>query len=396
LKDSKEFLNDVDIKSGWLVMKGKREWVRRWFKISGNRLSYYEDDSTSDASGVVQLDQGCDVVRHKASKEEESNKKVWPLKISVGDRKLFIRAATKKERHSWFAALTSKIAHLNYAKQCELTGERPDTRLLGALNAASTPYIHISDRPLTPAIINAFVKGLPGRDELEGVALENTDLTNEQFLSLCDIFEKLPSIKQFYLSKNKLTSAITSRFVSVIKPETVTDINVSENQLDDSFIGPVAGALANNAKLHTFVLSGNKFTAAGVKALVDAWVSGSVSVQDLFLANNLLGDEGASALGPLVAKKEFKKIDLSGNNIGDAGVIALAESLKSSKLEELTLSNNKIGPKGAVALKTLMEANDNLHTVKLNGNSTLVSNEESATLFSASGFKFSELTFTRA
>jgi len=398
LKDSKAYLNDVVIKAGWLVMKGKREWVRRWFKLSGDRLSYFEDDTSSEVAGSVQLDQGCDVVRHKASKEEDSNKKVWPLKISVGDRKLFVRAATKKERHAWFAALTSRIAHLNYTKQCEASGERPDTRLLGALNAASTPYIHISDRPVTQNIISALVKGLPGRDELEGISLENADITDDLVLPLFDVFEKLPNIKQFYFSKNKLTSGIVQRFVTVIKPDTVTDINVSDNQLNDEFLEVTSAALAKNANLNTFVLSGNKFTAAGVKALATNWTAeGAVArLQDLFLANNQLGDGGASALKPLFAKTEFKKVDLSGNAIGDAGVTALAEALTNSKVEELNLSNNQIGPAGARALKALMEANDHLHTVKLSGNSTLSANEEAATLFSATGFKFSELSFTRA
>jgi len=398
LKDSKAYLNDVVIKAGWLVMKGKREWVRRWFKLSGDRLSYYEDDTSTDVAGSVQLDLGCDVVRHKASKEEDSNKKVWPLKISVGDRKLFVRAATKKERHAWFAALTSRIAHLNYTKQCESTGERPDTRLLGALNAATTPYIHISDRPITPGIVNALVKGLPGRDELEGIALENADLTDDLIAPIFDVFEKLPNVKQFYFSKNKLTSGIASRFVTVIKPDTVTDINVSDNQFNDAFLEVTSAALAKNAGLHTFVLSGNKFTAAGVKALVNNWTADGavVRLQDLFLANNQLGDAGAAVLKPLLIKTEFKKIDLSGNQIGDAGVVALAESLANSKVEELNLSNNQIGAAGARALKSLMESNDHLHTLKLSGNSTLTATEEASVLFSATGFKFSDLTFTRA
>lgn len=397
LKDSKAYLNDVVIKAGWLVMKGKREWVRRWFKLSGDRLSYYEDDTSPEVAGSVQLDQGCDVVRHKASKEEDSNKKVWPLKISVGDRKLFVRAATKKERHAWFAALTSRIAHLNYTKQCEASGERPDTRLLGALNAASTPYIHISDRPITQNIISALVKGLPGRDELEGIALENADLTDDLILPLFDVFEKLPNVKQFYFSKNKLTAGITQRFINVIKPDTVTDINISDNQLNDEFLQVVSASLAKNGNLHTFVLSGNKFTAAGVQALASNWTAEGavVRLQDLFLANNQLGDAGVAALKPLFAKTEFKKVDISGNAIGDAGVTALAEALTNSKVEELNLANNQIGAAGARALKALMEANDHLHTVRLSGNSTLTASEEAAALFSATGFKFSELCFTR-
>ena len=87
-----------------------------------------QDDTSDDVCGCIQLDQGCDVLRQKAVADEGSAKKLWPLKITVGDRKLFVRAATKKERHAWFMVLTSKIAHVNYMKQCEKANVRPDTR----------------------------------------------------------------------------------------------------------------------------------------------------------------------------------------------------------------------------------------------------------------------------
>jgi len=99
----------------------------------------------------------------------------------------------------------------------------------------------------------------------------------------------------------------------------------------------------------------------------------------------------------LFSKKiEWRKIDLANNNIGDEGLIALSEALHSAKVEELNLANNKISPKGALALKAVMESNTRLHTVRLSGNAELVANASSAALFSASGFKFAELLFTRA
>merc|ERR1712137_1504146 len=213
LKDDKEYLDGVVIKAGWLVMKGHKEWKKRWFRLAGNRFSFYEDDTSEEIAGSIQLDQGCDVVRHKAIKEDEnSNKKVWPLKVTVGDRKLFVRAATKKERHSWFAALSSKIAHLNYSKHCEDSVERPDTRLVGILNASSAPHLDISNRPMTDGVVAAIVKGIPGRDELETVDLTNTSLTNAQFVTISESLEKLSNIKRIDISNNKLDSTIAERF----------------------------------------------------------------------------------------------------------------------------------------------------------------------------------------
>merc|ERR1712137_979571 len=308
LKDDKEYLDDVVIKAGWLVMKGHKEWKKRWFRLAGNRFSFYEDDTSEEIAGSIQLDQGCDVVRHKAIKEDEnSNKKVWPLKVTVGDRKLFVRAATKKERHSWFAALSSKIAHLNYSKHCESSGERPDTRLVGVLNASSAPHIDVSNRPMTNGVVAAIVKGIPGRDELETVNLKNTSLTNAQFATISESLEKLGNIKSIDISNNKLDSTIAERFIASFKPETITDINISDNSFDDSFLAAVMPTIAKCSNLNTLSLCGCNFSAEGAKTFTDSMVEGDVVLQDLCLCNNKLGDAGAVALSPLFAKKSFKK-----------------------------------------------------------------------------------------
>jgi len=116
LKDSGLRLRDVESKSGWLFMKGRKDWKKRWFSLRGFTLFYFETEAGERCEGYVDLNKGCEVVRQKAVKEDDSAKKQWPLKISVGERKLFVRAATKKERHSWYLFLASRIAHLNYLK----------------------------------------------------------------------------------------------------------------------------------------------------------------------------------------------------------------------------------------------------------------------------------------
>ena len=395
LQDDKDYLNDVVIKSGWLVMKGHKDWKKRWFRLAGNRLSFYEDDTSDDIAGSIQLDQGCDVVRHKAVKEDEnSSKKVWPLKVTVGDRKLFVRAATKKERHSWFAAISSKIAHLNYSKHCEEKSERPDTRLVGVLNAASAPHLDVSNRPITEGVVAALVKGVPGRDELESLNLQKTGLSNEQFNTLSEVLEKLSGIKQLNISNNKVDSSIGARFIAALKADSVTDIDISGNNLDDAFLSQVAPFLKSCSKLNTLNLSGCQFSASGIEALVQALVDSEVVLEDLMLSNNKLGDSGVAALVPLFAKKTFKRVQLAGNCVGDSGAEALAGALGSSSVEEIDLSNNSVTGKGAVALKSLMESNDHLINLNLSSNA-VVSDEASAALLAPTGLKISSLTFSR-
>ena len=395
-KDAEHYLNDTVIKSGWLVMKGHKEWKKRWFTLAGDCLTFHEDENTPDVAGSIQLDQGCDVVRHKAIKDEDgSNKKVWPLKVSVGDRKLFIRAATKKERHSWFAAISSRIAHLNYLKHCDTTGERPDSRLIGALCATSVPHIDLSFKPITPAAIDALTKGLPGRDELEGIALEDTNLSPAQFVSLCEVLEKLGSVKQFNFAHNKLDGSEGAKFAAALNPEYVTDINLSKNRLGDDFVVAIAPTLGKCTQLNTLDLEECGLTAASATALVEQLTAGTIVLQDLTLSGNELKDAGVLALLPLFSKFSFKRVRLAGNGIGDEGVVALAEALAKTSVEELDLSNNRIGPKGALALKALMESKDTFHTLILSGNNNLVTGADAQALLLPIGLKISSLTYSR-
>ena len=373
LQDEKDYLSDVVIKSGWLVMKGLKDWKKRWFRLAGNRLSFYVNDCSDNIAGFIQLDQGCDVVRHKAVKEDEnSSKKVWPLKVTVGDRKLFVRAATKKERHSWFAAISSKIAHLNYSKYCEEKSERPDTRLVGVLNAASASHLDVSNRPITEGVVAALVKGVIGPDELESLNLQKTGLSNEQFNTLSVVLEKLSGIKHLNISNNNLDSSIGARFIAALKADSITDIDISGNYLDDAFLSLVAPFLKSCSKLNTLNLSCCQFSTSGVEALVKALVDSEVVLKELKLSNNKLGDSGVAALVPLLAKKNFKSVKLAGNCVGDPGAEALAAALINSTTEEIDLSNNFVTDKGAVALKSVMESN---HLINLNLSSNSVEDE---------------------
>merc|ERR1712137_1228814 len=397
LKDDKDYLDDVVIKAGWLVMKGHKEWKKRWFRLAGNRFSFYEDDTSEEVAGSIQLDQGCDVVRHKAIKEDEnSNKKVWPLKVTVGDRKLFVRAATKKERHPWFAAISSKIAHLNYMNHCETTGERPDSRLIGALSASSVPHIDLSFRPISNAAVDALVRGIPGRDELESISIESASMNSTQFARLCEVLEKLSGVKQFNFAKNDFDSTAGTKLARAIGAET-TDINMANNgRLGDDFVSALAPAIVKCKTLHSLNLCGTGVSAAGVATLVETLVQGDVVLQDLAMNDNKLGDEGITALLPLFEKVAFKRVLLSNNKIGDTGVKALATALTSSTVEELDLSNNSITAEGAIALKTLMESNDHLHTLTLSGNTQMATGAADAqALLTPAGLKITSLVYSR-
>jgi hypothetical protein len=104
LEDSK-FQQKDEAKSGWLFMRGRNDWKKRWFSLRGTSLYYYENETSDNYEGFVDLTKGCEIVRQKAVKEDDAPKKLWPLKITVGDHKLFIRALQRKTDIPGTAAL---------------------------------------------------------------------------------------------------------------------------------------------------------------------------------------------------------------------------------------------------------------------------------------------------
>lgn len=112
-------------------------------------------------------------------------------------------------------------------------------------------------------------------------------------------------------------------FIAYLRRENITELNWNDKEID----------FERAKKLATVLTAGVPLTA-------------------LYLANNLIGANGAKVLAQALPGSEIKILDLSGNNISDKGAIALANVLSKpkSKLLFLKLNNNSISPMGAQAL----------------------------------------------
>lgn len=398
LKDSQFKLKEIEVKSGLLSMKGRKDWKKRWFSLRGFTLFYFENEEAQRCEGFVDLNKGCEVVRQKAVKEDDSAKKQWPLKITVGDRKLFVRAVSKKERHSWYLFLASKIAHLNYLKSVEATGNRPDTRLITLFTSESVTDLHLDHRPIPEEAAVALAKTLPAHDETETLSLVNTGLDDNSLKQLAEVLEKL-SVKSLILSNNKITSVGAEELAKGIAANvSLTEINLEKNEIDDRGVAALAANIASKPALTALNLNGNRIGLNGVKALVEHLSTPDHPLPELHLANNHLDDAAVGALGALLSKNStIQHVNLSGNKIGNAGAKALAQSLLSddSNILSLDLSNNEIGNEGALALQHLLEKNHSLAKVDLSNNKNLVGSPELASLLSG-GFHFPNLTLTRS
>lgn len=395
-KDDEKELKEVVIKEGWLTMKGRKEWKKRWFKLTGSRLTYFEDEDSEDISGCIQLDKNCDVVRQKAVKEDQnSNKKAWPLKITVGERKLFVRAQTKKERHTWFLVLTSSIAHLSYTQYCETNNLRPDTRVLTLFDSDKSPAFNFCGRDINEGAISSLVKGLPGRDELEDFTISNANLDDKLLEKLGTILEKL-NIQNVDFSNNKLSSASVPWIIKGLG-NSIVSVKLNNNLIDDEGISALCEHLSSCPNLSILDLSNNKINDNGCKAISQLLASDSVNIPSVQLSNNNISDEGAEALAELLATdKKINSLNLCCNSVGDSGATALAKALtENTTLNSVNLSNNNIGATGALAIRDLLSSNKDINTFNISNNSNLKSGNELNEFLNVSGYSLSSLVFSR-
>jgi Ran GTPase-activating protein (RanGAP) involved in mRNA processing and transport len=360
-------------------------------------LYYYENDSGEKAhEGLVDLNRGCEVVRQKAVKEDDSAKKQWPLKITVGERKLFVRAATKKERHSWYLFLASKIAHLNYLKSVDASGNRADTRMITLFNSETVTDLHLDHRPLRLEGAGALAKTLPAHDETENLSLVNSGIDDAALKPISDVLEKL-SLKILDLSRNEITGEGASELAKgIISNLSLTEVNLENNKINDAGVAQLSAALAAKPAISSLNLNGNQIGAGGVKSLSDHIGNNERVFPRLHLNNNKLGDAGAAAVAHLLSSNSsITHVHLSGNGIGDSGVESLCKAIGPDSLViELDLSNNDLTSAGAASIQKMLQKNSTIVKINLSGNSKLQGSDAMAPLMSE-GFSFPSFVLSR-
>ncbi len=128
-------------------------------------------------------------------------------------------------------------------------------------------------------------------------------------------------------------------------------------------------ALKGNSSLTELNLSGNNIGDHGATGLAGA-LKKNTSLRELNLFGNNIGDVGAAGLaGALDENSSLTWLDLSANKIGDDGTTALARALqKTTSLTVLVLSHNKIGDDGAYSLADALKKNTSLKWLNLSRN----------------------------
>lgn len=401
-------LQDRIEKEGVLRMKFRKDWSKRFFRVTGNKLSWYAEDGNGRREGTVDLSKQCEIVRQKALKSDEPGiAKYWPLKLTVvlqvkqGDqivdqeKKLFIRAASKKERHAWFSLISGKIASFNYRQSLEKEANaRPDTRVLTFLHSSDDEDFFADGRPMSHQAVLAISKVLAGHDQLQRISISDAALTSDSVNALAEGLVKTQAVVSVALAKNNIADDAGANLVQRLATlDRITSLDLHGNQLASGFVSALAADSEHFKGLAVLNVSDNHLGhSAG--ALAAAVKQAAFPIQHLQLAKNSIPDEALAAVGELLHNNEtITTVDLSGNHITDDGLRVLATALHANQtLRSIDLSGNRITAVGVAAIQTLLSNNRFLDEIKLAHNPVAASD---LSALSFPGFGVKELSVQR-
>lgn len=151
--------------------------------------------------------------------------------------------------------------------------------------------------------------------------------------------------------------------------ETLTQLTLSSNLIDDDRCRMLASGLVDNASVTYLDLSHNRIADRGVRALAKLLDAHSV-IFYLDLGDNSIHTEGGRALArALKTNTSLLSLSLRLNRVGDDGGRMLCDTLiKNSSLERFNLSANALGAGSAASVADMLCTNTALKEVDLSCN----------------------------
>ncbi|XDV23287.1 hypothetical protein PO909_027923 [Leuciscus waleckii] len=184
------------------------------------------------------------------------------------------------------------------------------------------------------------------------------DLDGEKLSAL--LMDSHSKVEKMKLNNCKLTEVNCSVLVTVLSSKTILkEMNLNNSRLLDSGVKEICEGLKNPVcELKILKLSNCDLTEESCSALASVISSDSSSLKDLDLSNNNLQDSRVKLLSDgLKENCKLEKLRLSDCSITEEGYKALASALRSnpSHLIELDLTGNDPGQSGVKELNDLLQ-----------------------------------------
>ncbi|XP_067864921.1 NACHT, LRR and PYD domains-containing protein 3-like [Heterodontus francisci] len=169
-------------------------------------------------------------------------------------------------------------------------------------------------------------------------------------------------IQKLWLSHNALTASCMENLTSILNTnQSLTDLNLSGNNLGDSVVKLLSAALRNpDCKIQRLWLSHNALTASCIEDFTSI-LNTNRSLTDLNLNDNNLGNSVVKLLSAALRNPDCKiqRLWLYNNELTDSCIEDLASAVSTNRsLTDLDLGGNKLGDSGVKLLSAALRNPD--------------------------------------
>ena len=234
------------------------------------------------------------------------------------------------------------------------------------------PFLNLKNLGIGPTgalvVMSKLMKDKPTVTEVD---ISSNNLGDSGTASICNFLAANDTVLKVNFSRNSIqrvgANAIASMLIENRKIKTLV---LSHNGLSEEHFELIAIALQTVQILENLDLCSNSFTPR-CGHLFSCLLAKNNSLVKLNLSGNFIGDEGIQDLIPgLKQNATIQNLDLSWNNIGDEGIAWIADFLTSnSVLRHLDLSYNQVKTEGINALAKSLSNHSSLEFLKLSGTS---------------------------
>ena len=214
-----------------------------------------------------------------------------------------------------------------------------------ALSCAMNNNNHLEDVDLSNNNIQAVavhvVKGLQQITSLKVLNLGNCNLLKKISAEVAHVIDCNKYLEQLLLPNNNLGSSAVVLLQAIGRVSKLKVLSLQGNQITEEAGEYLASAVVNNDKLEQLLLS-NNYLCKGVSRIARS-LQGLVSLRALDLGNTNMPKEACNELASAIAcNKHLHTVQLYGNNLQSSIVVILQSLSKISSLKVVNLQSNQL------------------------------------------------------
>ena len=227
----------------------------------------------------------------------------------------------------------------------------------GIVSNPKLSYLEIVNCNLQKEAAFKIITALKNISRLGTLILNNNGILKELSDDLAAVICINSNLKKLKLANNCMEHYITVVAQALIQVKTLTDLDLSNNNMTDEVADALALAIETNTSLQRVNLRGNILKTSGMMKIAQSLSWGS-NLRMLDICNNQITKEAADAIAiAVLSNKNLETLYLDNNSLG-TGIKIIAAALKQlSNLAVLSLDNNNATEVAADELAAVVQNN---------------------------------------